>query len=142
MGLGKRLKLLRTEKKLTQSELAKYINVARTNISKYENDQLEVNTYLLYKFADYFNVSVDYLLERTDLKHPEKDLLGKVDLQRISTLGGCFFVPKNDMKYNINWEELEIAINNELERQKRESLRQNNKVAESEIKYDLKDSIK
>lgn len=63
---GARLKKLRTEKKLTQTELGKIINVTKVSISGYENGNRAPDTDTLKKIADYFEVSTDYLLGRTD----------------------------------------------------------------------------
>lgn len=67
---GERLKRLRIEKKLTQSELGNIINVTKVSISGYENGNRSPDTDTLQKLADYFGVSTDYLLGRTDIKEP------------------------------------------------------------------------
>ena len=64
----KRLKELRIEKGISQDDLAKYLNIARSNIGKYENGDLDLNTEILIKYSEYFNASVDYILELTNLK--------------------------------------------------------------------------
>lgn len=64
--LGKRLKKLRNEMKITQEELGKEINVTKVSISGYENGNRSPDTETLQRIANYFNVSVDYLLGRTD----------------------------------------------------------------------------
>ena len=61
-----RLKLLRTQKKVSQIKLAMDLNMSQNNISRYENGEREADYATLIKIADYFNVSIDYLLERTD----------------------------------------------------------------------------
>lgn len=65
MNFGKRLKSLRLEKGISQKELATIINISHTNISKYESNSLEPNIQIIDKLANYFDVSVDYLLGRT-----------------------------------------------------------------------------
>ena len=57
-----RIKDLRIEKKLTQEELSKILRVSRGNVSKYENEDLDISNDKLKILADFFNVSVDYLL--------------------------------------------------------------------------------
>ncbi|KMY62993.1 transcriptional repressor of PBSX s [Geobacillus stearothermophilus] len=72
--LGDRLRKLRQEKKLTQEELGKKINVTKVSISGYENGNRTPDTETLQKLADFFNVTTDYLLGRTDdPTPPEQD---------------------------------------------------------------------
>ena len=59
---GQRLKELRMEKGLTQTELAKILNTTQKSISKYENEYLDVSTETIIKICKYFDVSADYLL--------------------------------------------------------------------------------
>jgi transcriptional regulator with XRE-family HTH domain len=66
--LGMRIKELRKENSITQKELAKILNIQNTTLSQYENDINEPNDNIKIKIADYFNVSIDYLLGRTDKK--------------------------------------------------------------------------
>ena len=61
-----RLKQLREERKISQVKLALELDMAQNSISRYETGQRQADYATLIKFADYFNVSVDYLLERTD----------------------------------------------------------------------------
>ncbi|MBE6068862.1 MAG: helix-turn-helix transcriptional regulator [Clostridium lundense] len=63
-----RLKALREDSDLTQEQLAKILNITRTALSNYENTDREPSYALLIKIADFFNVSLDYLLCRTDKK--------------------------------------------------------------------------
>lgn len=62
----RRLKELRKKKKISQLKLAMDLNMSQNNISRYETGQHEADYSTLIQIADYFNVSVDYLLERTD----------------------------------------------------------------------------
>lgn len=71
---GERLKKLRKEKKLTQTELGSRINVTKVSISGYESGNRSPDTDTLQRLADFFEVSTDYLLGRTDeLSLQEKD---------------------------------------------------------------------
>ena len=64
-----RLLLLREEKELTQEELAKNLNIGtRTSISEWENGQEIIPLERLNRYANYFNVSVDYILGLTKTK--------------------------------------------------------------------------
>lgn len=61
-----RIKKLRKEKNLSQLQLALALNMNQNSISRYENGEREADYSTLIKFADFFDVSIDYLLERTD----------------------------------------------------------------------------
>lgn len=61
-----RLKEIRKLKGVTQLKLAMDLNLSQNSISRYETGEREADYKTLIAFADYFDVSVDYLLERTD----------------------------------------------------------------------------
>ena len=61
-----RLKELRKEKGVSQLKLAMDLSMNQNTISRYETGEREADYKTLIKIADYFNVSIDYLLERTD----------------------------------------------------------------------------
>jgi transcriptional regulator with XRE-family HTH domain len=61
-----RLKELRKKRRISQQALATALNVNQNSISRYETGEREADYKTLIAFADYFNVSVDYLLGRTD----------------------------------------------------------------------------
>lgn len=61
-----RLKELRKSRNISQLKLAMDLNMNQNSISRYENGVREADYETLIAFADYFNVSIDYLLERTD----------------------------------------------------------------------------
>ncbi|NFN09379.1 helix-turn-helix domain-containing protein [Clostridium botulinum] len=67
--LGKKIKFLRNEQGITQDQLADYINVSRQSVWGYENNSVEPSLNVLVKIADVFNVSLDYLLCRTNEKY-------------------------------------------------------------------------
>ena len=64
-----RLKQLRKEKKLSQLRLAIDLDMNQNTISRYENIEREADYETLIRFADYFKVSLDYLLGRSDNKN-------------------------------------------------------------------------
>ena len=66
MYFGMRLKKLRTEKELTQQDLANILGVTRSTISAYETDALYPSIEVLIEISNYFQVSTDYLLGRCD----------------------------------------------------------------------------
>jgi transcriptional regulator with XRE-family HTH domain len=61
-----RLKEIRKKKRLSQLKLAMELNMSQNTISRYETGEREPGLNELIKIADYFNVSTDYLLERTN----------------------------------------------------------------------------
>ena len=65
-----RLRDLREDKDLKQKDLAKVLQVHQTTYSDYELDKLNVPIRTLHILADFYQVSVDYLLGRTDVKTP------------------------------------------------------------------------
>ena len=64
-----RIKSLRLKNKLTQTELAKYLNVAQNTISYWEQGKYDIDNESLTKLADLFRCSTDYLLGR-ETKNP------------------------------------------------------------------------
>ena len=62
-----RLKQLRKKRKISQLKLALDLNMNQNTISRYENMEREADYKTLIKIADYFNVSLDYLLGRNDI---------------------------------------------------------------------------
>lgn len=61
-----RLKELRKRKNITQLKLAMDLGMNQNSISRYETGERQADYETLIAFADYFNVSIDYLLGRTD----------------------------------------------------------------------------
>lgn len=61
-----RLKELRKSRGITQVKLALDLNMTQNTVSRYENEVHQADYKTLILFADYFNVSVDYLLGRTE----------------------------------------------------------------------------
>ena len=67
-----RLKEIRKAKGISQLKLALDLNTNQNTISRYETGEREPGIKELIKIADYFNVSIDFLLERTDNPHIQK----------------------------------------------------------------------
>ena len=61
-----RLRTVRKARKISQLKLAMDLGMNQNSISRYENGEREADYATLIRFADYFDVSIDYLLERTD----------------------------------------------------------------------------
>ena len=60
---------LREDNDKTQQELADFLNVKQTTYSKYELGKINIPIEVFMKLADYYHVSVDYLLGRTSKKN-------------------------------------------------------------------------
>lgn len=61
-----RLKEVRKSRKFSQLKVAMDLNMTQSSISRYENGERQADYATLIMFADYYNVSIDYLLDRTD----------------------------------------------------------------------------
>ena len=67
-----RLKEIRKKKGISQLKLAMDLNTNQNTISRYETGEREPGINELIKIADYFNVSIDYLVGRTDNPNIQK----------------------------------------------------------------------
>lgn len=65
-----RLEDLRVDHDKTQFEIAQYLNMGRSVYWRYEKGVREIPTWAAVKLADYYGVSTDYLLGRTDTEKP------------------------------------------------------------------------
>ena len=64
----KNLRTIREDNVLRQSDIAKILNISQNTYSQYETGVISLTAEVLIKLADYYGVSVDYLLDRTDEK--------------------------------------------------------------------------
>lgn len=64
--VGQRLRVLRESVKLSQNKLAGMIGIRQSSINRYENGQSVPSIQTLRWYADYFDVSMDYIFGRTD----------------------------------------------------------------------------
>lgn len=62
----KRIRDLREDSDLNQTQVAKMLGMSQTGYSKYETGENDIPTSVLIKLADFYDTSVDYLLGRTD----------------------------------------------------------------------------
>ncbi len=62
----KNLRSIREDRDIRQKELAKYLNVSQNTYSQYETGVISLTAEVLIKLADYYDVSIDYLLDRTN----------------------------------------------------------------------------
>ena len=61
---------MREDHDLTQTEIAKILNMSQTGYSKYETGENDIPTEILIKLAKFYNTSIDYLLGMTDNPTP------------------------------------------------------------------------
>lgn len=100
---SKRLIWLREQKGLTQQQLADNLQITRQSLSLYEKAERTINIELLAKIADFFNVSTDYLMGRTDVTSMNEDIqvackvtgLSEKAINEIITF--CSFTPEDDI---------------------------------------------
>ncbi len=76
----KNLKLLRQTAGVSQQKIADAVMVSQQSINKYENHNVEPDIETLIKIADFFDVSVDYLIGRNDIK----EVAGELNLSDLS----------------------------------------------------------
>lgn len=65
-----RIRDLRNDKDMSQKDIADVLGMSQTGYSKYETGENDIPTRVLLVLADFYGVSVDYLLGRTDVKKP------------------------------------------------------------------------
>ena len=68
----KNLRSIREDSDIKQKDIAKYLNVSQNTYSQYETGVISLTAEILIKLADYYNVSIDYLLDRTNNKNIQK----------------------------------------------------------------------
>ncbi|MED4971384.1 helix-turn-helix domain-containing protein [Parageobacillus toebii] len=73
MTFGKRLRFLRKKRNMTQKDLADRFNLGESTIGMYERDEREPSFEFVRQLADFFNVTTDYLLGRTDNPNPPEN---------------------------------------------------------------------
>ncbi len=62
----KNLRGIREDRDIRQKDIANYLNISQNTYSQYETGVISLTAEVLLKLADYYNVSVDYLLDRTN----------------------------------------------------------------------------
>lgn len=68
----KNLRAIREDKDITQKVIAKVLNVSQNTYSQYETSVISLTAEVLIKLSDYYKVSIDYLLDRTNNPKIEK----------------------------------------------------------------------
>ncbi|MHB8075632.1 helix-turn-helix domain-containing protein [Desulfosporosinus fructosivorans] len=65
-----RIRNMREDKDMTQSQMAEYLRIHQTTYSDYEIGKLNIPLQVMNKIADLFETSIDYIVNRTDVKEP------------------------------------------------------------------------
>lgn len=68
----KNLRGIREDRDIKQKEIAAYLNVSQNTYSQYETGVISLTAEVLVKLADYYGVSIDYLLDRTNNPKTQK----------------------------------------------------------------------
>lgn len=99
------LKRLRKQHNLTMKQLASYIDVSQSKISKLENEQISPHIEDIINIANYFNISTDELLGKT-----KKQLWEDIDEYNTKVLNESF-----NENFRVLFEDLKILTDTELE---------------------------
>lgn len=73
--ISNRLKELRQEKDLLQKDVANYLNISTSAYGFYEQGKRTPDSEMMKKLSEFFNVSLDYLLGKTDIRESADDIL-------------------------------------------------------------------
>ena len=112
-----RLRFLRNENGESLEKIAKYLNVTIQTISNYETEKRDMTPDTILKLAEYFNVSTDYLLGKSDIRNPQKVNLDEMDIAFASGIKGL---------NKQNQETLKNIMDGLLAKQKMENEEKNN----------------
>ena len=107
--LAERMKDLRKEHHMTQQMLATRLGISSSVISSYELQDRTPSVEMLCRIADLFDISIDYLLGRTDLSVSVRHMKGKpgvVSSKLISLIVELFLCVQDDLNLEINLEQL------------------------------------
>ena len=91
-----RQRFLRNEKGESLEKIAKYLNVTIQTISNYETEKRDMTPDTILKLAEYFNVSTDYLLGKSDIRNPEE-----IDNSKINVAFSSGYDGLNETNQNI-----------------------------------------
>ena len=73
--ISNRLKELRQEKDLLQKDVSTYLNISTSAYGFYEQGKRTPDSEMMKKLSEFFNVSLDYLLGKTDIRESADDIL-------------------------------------------------------------------
>ncbi|HPN13385.1 MAG TPA: helix-turn-helix transcriptional regulator [Spirochaetota bacterium] len=106
MTLGQKLKQLRKEKDITKATFAKTIGIAPSHVGRYENDESVPTAFILKKIAEFYNVSVDYVLSDDETESPNIVITDKELLKQFEEVSKMTEADRGHIKYFLN-----VAIN-------------------------------
>lgn len=96
-----RLKLLREERGLFQKDIATLLSVSIPAVNQYESGKRDMSTETVVKLAEYFGVSTDYLLGKSDIRNPEKAQEDPLGLAKIGFSMDNYTPPTEKQKEQI-----------------------------------------
>lgn len=105
---GKRIKKLRLEQGLKQKELAEKLGISTSSIGMYEREARQPDTEILKKIANYFNVSIDYILGNSD-KRDHSELTRKDEKDIAKTLTILKDQIENNQSGELNYNGIEVT---------------------------------
>ncbi|HGF7991472.1 helix-turn-helix domain-containing protein [Enterococcus faecium] len=97
MAFSDKLKELRKNKGIKQSDLAKALYLRQSSISDYENNRSTPNPDTLKKIAEYFNVSADYLLDITPKRKDKLDYALESAIEELKNEDTLLFMKDGDI---------------------------------------------
>ena len=102
-----RLSMLRRQKGLTQKDLSSILGIAQSTLSGWENEKFEIDDLNKCKIADFFGVTIDYLLGRDNAPHPTSRQRGI----KIPVLGRVAAgIPITAVEDILDYEEIEESL--------------------------------
>lgn len=96
-----RIKQLRNEKNINQDVLAKLLGLEIAGISKLETGRVPLKDEYIVKLAEYFGVSTDYLLGKSDIRNPEKAQEDPLGLAKVGFSMGEYNPPTDTQREQI-----------------------------------------
>lgn len=106
--IGKRIRLLRTENEMTQTDLANLLGVGKTTISNYENGNSYPDNEILLKLSSLFKVSTDFILGST-IKRNHTNLSPKDEKNIAKTLDVLKDQIDNNESGELNYNGIEVT---------------------------------
>ena len=73
----KNLRGIREDRDIKQKDIAKYLNISQNTYSQYETGVISLTAEVLIKLSDFYDVSIDYLLDRTNNPETQKKRASK-----------------------------------------------------------------
>jgi transcriptional regulator with XRE-family HTH domain len=83
MNLGQQISILRKKNKISQNELGKKVGTSGDIIGRYERNEVSPSIDVVVKIADILNVSIDYLVGKTDIELDNKILNRIIEIQKL-----------------------------------------------------------